>query len=150
MMCSLLLGSSIHLDKYLVIGINGLIFDNYYSTAIMLLLLPVFSGIALALMVFVTSPLNDLGDIEGDKASGRRTIPIVIGRENTIKLSVLVALGIAVSSWALYFIEVSTIGNEKIDVNYNNSTHAYVLPSLISVTSLLTIFHLIGVSKHTR
>jgi geranylgeranylglycerol-phosphate geranylgeranyltransferase len=98
MMCSLLLGSGIRLDKYLVIGINGLIFDNYHSTAKMLLLLPMFSGIALALMVFVTSPLNDLGDIEGDKASGRRTIPIVIGRENTIKLSVLVALGIAVSS----------------------------------------------------
>ena len=58
------------------------IFDNYYSTAIMLLLLPMFSGIALALMVFVTSPLNDLGDIEGDKASGRRTIPIVIGRDH--------------------------------------------------------------------
>ncbi len=147
MMCSLLLGSSVHLDKYLVIGINGLIFYNYHSTTKMLLL-PIFSGIALALMVFVTSPLNDLGDIEGDKASGRRTIPIVIGRENTIKLSVLVALGIAVSSWALYFTEVPTIRNEKIDVNYINSTHAYVLPPLISVTSLLTIFHLISVSKH--
>ena len=48
----------------------------------------------LALMVFVTPPRNDLGDIKGDKKAGRRTIPIVLGKENTIPLSMLITLGI--------------------------------------------------------
>ena len=48
----------------------------------------------LAMMVFVTSPLNDLGDIKGDKKAGRRTIPIVLGKENTIRLSMLITLDI--------------------------------------------------------
>jgi geranylgeranylglycerol-phosphate geranylgeranyltransferase len=37
----------------------------------------------LALMAFVTSPLNDLGDMKGDREAGGRTIPIVLGKKNT-------------------------------------------------------------------
>ena len=48
----------------------------------------------LEMIVFVTPPLNDLGDIKGDKKAGRRTIPIVLGKENTIPLSMLITLGI--------------------------------------------------------
>ena len=48
----------------------------------------------LAMMVFVASPLNDLGDIKGDNKAGRRTNPIVLGKENTIRLSMLITLGI--------------------------------------------------------
>ena len=30
------------------------------------------------IMIFVGSTINDLGDIKGDKAAGRRTIPIIL------------------------------------------------------------------------
>jgi geranylgeranylglycerol-phosphate geranylgeranyltransferase len=101
----------------------------------------------LALMVFVTSPLNDLGDIYGDKNVGRRTIPIMIGNENTVRLSILIALGMAISSWTLYFAAVSLIEYDEINVYYPSTTRL-VLPSMISLTSLFTIFHLINVLKH--
>jgi geranylgeranylglycerol-phosphate geranylgeranyltransferase len=147
MMCSLLLGSSIYLDEYFKISINGLIYEVYPSMSVSLLLYPIFCGIMLALMVFVTSPLNDLGDIYGDKNAGRRTIPIMIGNENTVRLSILIALGMAISSWTLYFAAVSLIEYDEINVYYPSTTRL-VLPSMISLTSLFTIFHLINVLKH--
>jgi geranylgeranylglycerol-phosphate geranylgeranyltransferase len=42
--------------------------------------------------VFATSPLNDLADYVGDKLQNRRTIPIVIGPQGTIRLSILTSL----------------------------------------------------------
>jgi geranylgeranylglycerol-phosphate geranylgeranyltransferase len=56
----------------------------------------------LALMVFISSTLNDMGDIDGDKAAGRRTIPIVIGKDNTIKLTMVLAAGVLAITWAFY------------------------------------------------
>jgi geranylgeranylglycerol-phosphate geranylgeranyltransferase len=47
---------------------------------------------------------NDLGDFQGDKAAGRRTIPVVIGRINTVKMSMVLVVGMAASSWAIYAI----------------------------------------------
>jgi geranylgeranylglycerol-phosphate geranylgeranyltransferase len=35
------------------------------------------------LMYFINGPLGDIGDINGDKKGGRRTIPIVLGVKNT-------------------------------------------------------------------
>jgi geranylgeranylglycerol-phosphate geranylgeranyltransferase len=147
MMCSLLLGSSIYLDSYFKPSINGLISEVYPPMSLSLLVFPLFSGMMLALMVFVTSPLNDLGDIDGDKHAGRRTIPIIIGNENTVRLSILVTLGMAISSWILYFAAVPSIEYAEINV-YHPSATALVLPLTISVTSLLTILHLINVLKH--
>jgi geranylgeranylglycerol-phosphate geranylgeranyltransferase len=51
-------------------------------------------------MVFITSPFNDIGDIAGDKEAGRRTIPIVIGKENTIRVAVTLSFAmIAISGF---------------------------------------------------
>src|SRR5207244_9709086 len=47
--------------------------------------------LTLALMIFISSTLNDMGDIDGDKATGRRTIPIVIGKYNPLKLTTIFA-----------------------------------------------------------
>jgi geranylgeranylglycerol-phosphate geranylgeranyltransferase len=52
-------------------------------------------------MVFITSPFNDVADVEGDRAAGRKTIPIVIGRENTVKLSIFLSIGMITTSWLL-------------------------------------------------
>ena len=56
----------------------------------------------LGMMVFITSPLNDLGDVSGDKAAGRRTIPIMIGPKNTVRMAILLAVSMSVTSWFLY------------------------------------------------
>ena len=99
------------------------------------------------MMVFVTSPLNDLGDISGDRAAGRRTIPIVIGKENAVRLAILINLGIAVFSWILFFAVLFSIGNDEID--FYLQYRALILPSVVSLTSILTLFHLINILKHS-
>lgn len=53
-------------------------------------------------MIFISSVFNDLGDVEGDRASGRRTIPIVIGKRNTVKMSMILIAGMSVASWTMY------------------------------------------------
>lgn len=52
----------------------------------------VFCSAMFVIYLFATSPLNDLGDYVGDKAQHRRTIPIVIGADRTIKLSMVTSL----------------------------------------------------------
>jgi geranylgeranylglycerol-phosphate geranylgeranyltransferase len=64
--------------------------------------------LTLALMVFISSTLNDMGDVDGDKAAGRRTIPIVIGKDNTIRLTMVLAKSVLVTTWAFYGIAIVT------------------------------------------
>jgi geranylgeranylglycerol-phosphate geranylgeranyltransferase len=54
------------------------------------------------IMIFCCSIINDLGDTKGDKAAGRRTIPIVLGGKNTIKLLIILLSSMPVISWMLY------------------------------------------------
>jgi geranylgeranylglycerol-phosphate geranylgeranyltransferase len=66
------------------------------------LIVPTHAFLMLGAMIFVTSPVSDAADITGDALAGRRTIPIVIGRENTIKMSILFAANMSIVSWLLY------------------------------------------------
>jgi geranylgeranylglycerol-phosphate geranylgeranyltransferase len=63
------------------------------------------------IMIFVGSTVNDLGDIKGDKAAGRRTIPIVLGGENTVKMLIILLVSMPAISWMLYgtFVEHDSI-----------------------------------------
>jgi geranylgeranylglycerol-phosphate geranylgeranyltransferase len=63
------------------------------------------------IMIFVGSTINDLGDIKGDKAAGRRTIPIVLGGENTVKMLIILSVSMPAISWMLYatFVEHDSI-----------------------------------------
>ena len=67
---------------------------------------PIFLTIYIASMlggmVFITSPFNDVADVQGDKAAGRKTIPIVIGRENTVRAAIYIAASMAVVSWIAF------------------------------------------------
>jgi geranylgeranylglycerol-phosphate geranylgeranyltransferase len=54
------------------------------------------------IMIFACSIINDLGDTKGDKAAGRRTVPIVLGGRNTIELLILLLLSMPAISWILY------------------------------------------------
>jgi geranylgeranylglycerol-phosphate geranylgeranyltransferase len=57
-------------------------------------------------MIFVGSIVNDLGDTKGDKAAGRRTIPIVLGGEKTIKMLIILLASMPAISWMLYWTSV--------------------------------------------
>ncbi|MDE1842106.1 MAG: UbiA prenyltransferase family protein [Thaumarchaeota archaeon] len=58
---------------------------------------------------FTLGPLGDVNDIAGDKASGRRTFPIVLGVNNTFKLmhSVIFSLMLLISS--LYYLNLINV-----------------------------------------
>ncbi len=64
----------------------------------------------LAVMIFISSTLNDLGDVGGDRAAGRRTVPIVIGEGNTIKLCMILAISMLPLAWLFY-----VLGNAVVD-----------------------------------
>jgi geranylgeranylglycerol-phosphate geranylgeranyltransferase len=59
------------------------------------LIVPIHAMAMLGIMIFISSTLNDLGDVDGDRAAGRRTIPIVLGGKNTIKMMMGLAASMA-------------------------------------------------------
>lgn len=61
-------------------------------------------------IIFITSLLNDLGDVEGDTAFGRRTIPVVIGKKNTVILTIIIAASMIVISWVSFYMLPTNIG----------------------------------------
>ncbi len=87
---------------YMLCGILGM--TSSYGTGlvtnnpIVLLHTIAISGI----MIFVGSIVNDLGDTEGDREAGRRTIPVVLGGENTIKMLIILLVIMPAISWMLY------------------------------------------------
>jgi geranylgeranylglycerol-phosphate geranylgeranyltransferase len=85
-----------------------------------------YSSIMLAIMVFITSPFNDCADVIGDKAAGRKTIPIVIGPENTVKMAMVLAGAMSVISWIVSFI----------------SSAGWITPMLVSIVAGLTIYNM--------
>ena len=85
-----------------------------------------YPAIMLAIMVFITSPFNDVADVIGDRKAGRKTIPIVIGSQNTVKTGILLAGTMIAISWIVYFV----------------SNNGWMNPLLISLVSILTIYNL--------
>jgi len=61
-------------------------------------------------IIFITSLLNDLGDVDGDMAFGRRTIPIVIGKKNTVILTIIIAATMTFISWITFYSLPNIIG----------------------------------------
>src|SRR5579872_5790045 len=53
-------------------------------------------------LIFVTSPINDLADYSGDKKYGKRTIPIVIGKKNTVLLAIMLPFAVAGFFWLFH------------------------------------------------
>ncbi len=82
------------LVKTLTIGVGGMLsslFGGLAATGVASrgTFLP---ALLFFVFVFVTSPINDLADYAGDKANGRRTIPIVVGQRATVILALLVSV----------------------------------------------------------
>ena len=87
------------------------------------------------IMIFVGSIINDLGDTKGDKAAGRRTIPIVLGGENTIKMLIILLATMPAISWILYgtFIEHDAI--------------SMLTPIAITIVASLALFRMSKIGK---
>jgi geranylgeranylglycerol-phosphate geranylgeranyltransferase len=80
----------------------------------------------LSIMVFITSPFNDVADVIGDRMAGRKTIPIVIGSENTVKMSIILAASMIAISWTAFFV----------------SNTGWITPLLVSLVAILTIYNM--------
>ncbi|HEX6280647.1 MAG TPA: UbiA family prenyltransferase [Nitrososphaera sp.] len=88
------------------------------------------------IMIFVGSTVNDLGDIKGDKAAGRRTIPIVLGGENTVKMLVILLVSMPAISWMLYatFLE-------------HDSINTMITPIAVTIVALLALLRMANIRK---
>lgn len=125
----------------------GNVFHWINIQSVNLILYPSFAAAMLAMMVFVTSPLNDLGDIKGDKEAGRRTIPIVLGKEHTVLISLLITIGMIFASWVLFVHSYSIDERNGFDSHKDFSAIRILSPLTISGTCVLIIFHLLNVLK---
>ncbi len=88
------------------------------------------------IMIFVGSTVNDLGDIKGDKAAGRRTIPIVLGGGNTIKMLVILLVSMPTISWMLYPVFVD-----------HESVSTIMTPIAITILASLALLRMIKIWK---
>ena len=86
--------------------------------------------LTLALMVFISSTLNDMGDVDGDKAAGRRTVPIVLGKENTIKLTMVLAAGVLAITWGYYLMALIAGHSRPVTVATTTAIASIVLMTL--------------------
>ena len=74
----------------------------------------------------------------------------MLGRENTIRLSILITLDIIFSSWILYAISNSSFGSNGIELQNEINTSTIVLPLTVTGTCVLLIFHLLNLLKRTE
>jgi geranylgeranylglycerol-phosphate geranylgeranyltransferase len=100
--------------------------------------IPIHTMAMSAIMIFVGSIVNDLGDTKGDKAVGRRTIPIVIGSENTVKMLAILLGCMPAISWILY----------PIFGKHNDSISTMIMtPVAINIIASLAIFRVTKIHK---
>jgi geranylgeranylglycerol-phosphate geranylgeranyltransferase len=88
------------------------------------------------IMIFVGSIVNDLGDVKGDRAAGRRTIPIVLGCENTTKMLIILLASIPAISWMLYgtFVEY-------------DDTKSMITPIAVTIVAALALLRMTKIHK---
>jgi 4-hydroxybenzoate polyprenyltransferase len=121
---------------------------------------PIYSMALLGIMIFISSTLNDLGDIDGDRAARRKTIPVVLGAKRTIKLLSLMAFSmsslwifayefvgpisvvLAISFSLLVIVRLRGIGHgiEEMDVEAIRHNHKRIFP----MHMVLQLFIVVG------
>jgi geranylgeranylglycerol-phosphate geranylgeranyltransferase len=89
------------------------------------------------IMIFVGSTVNDLGDIKGDRAAGRRTIPIVLGGENTVKVLIILLMSMPAVSWMLYATFV--VKHESISI--------MMTPIAVTIVASLALLRMASIRK---
>lgn len=132
MLC-LMLGSS-----YAFTNTNSMIHHSFnYNTVSSLnsrILACTYAALMSGSIIFITSLLNDLGDVRGDRAFGRRTIPVVIGKKNTVILTMIISATMIVISWISFYLLPSNIG--------------LISPILVSLVASLAAIKMAKILKH--
>jgi geranylgeranylglycerol-phosphate geranylgeranyltransferase len=132
MLC-LMLGSSYAFNN------SGMIHNNnnynYIAGALSSpILICAYAALMSGSIIFITSLLNDLGDVEGDTAFGRRTIPVVIGKKNTAILTIIIASTMIVISWVSFYMLPINIG--------------LICPILVSLVASMATIKMAEILKH--
>jgi len=132
MLC-LLMGSSyalnvFYIDQHLTTAYS------YSVTNTTLLVLCIYAASMSGSIIFITSLLNDLGDVEGDKAFGRRTIPVKLGKKNAVIMTIIIAVIMVVISWTFYYWTPRSIG--------------IVCPILVSAVAIVATAKMAGILTH--
>ena len=137
MLC-LMLGSSYAFSSSSSSSSYGMIQHNYNYNGVGALNSPILVCTYAALMsgsiIFITSLLNDLGDVQADKAFGRRTIPVVIGKKNTVTLTIIIAATMIVISWISFYSLPNNIG--------------LISPILVSLVASMATIKMANILKH--
>lgn len=134
MLC-LMLGSS-----YAFNSSYGMIHHNYISNYNSVgafnspILVCAYAALMSGSIIFITSLLNDLGDVQGDGAFGRRTIPVVIGKKNTVILTVIIAATMIIISWISFYLLPNNIG--------------LISPILVSFVASMATIKMANILKH--
>jgi geranylgeranylglycerol-phosphate geranylgeranyltransferase len=87
---------------YMLCVLLGVTSSYGIESAISKPVVPIHAMVVFGIMIFVGSIVNDLGDVKGDKAAGRRTIPIVLGGKSTLSMLIILLICIPAVSWTLY------------------------------------------------
>jgi geranylgeranylglycerol-phosphate geranylgeranyltransferase len=98
---------------------------------------PIHTMAISGVMIFVGSIVNDLGDSKGDKEAGRRTIPIVLGGENTIRMLVILLLMMPAISWILY---ATSVGQQTITLLTSTAVTGVALLALLRIAKIRKVF----------
>ena len=114
--------------KTIAVAVGGFLGSMIGSSAISMFdERAVVSAISFMVLIFVTSPINDLADYVGDKNNGRKTIPIVIGQRNTVLVAITIPFIIALSFWFFY-------------EYWNFHVTAPISLTLLAITSFIILF----------
>lgn len=132
MLC-LFMGSSYALN-FFYIGQHLTTSYSYSVSFTTLLKSCVYAASMSGSIIFITSLLNDLGDVEGDKAFGRRTIPVKLGKKNAVIMTIGIAAIMVVISWTFYYWTPRSVG--------------IVGPILVSAVALVATTKMAGILKH--
>ena len=100
-------------------------------------IIPIHTIVMSGIMIFICSIINDLGDTKGDKKAGRRTIPIVLGGKNTIKLLVILLSSMPAISWMLY---ATILGYYPISILNPIAVTVVVSIGLLRMTNIRKVF----------
>jgi geranylgeranylglycerol-phosphate geranylgeranyltransferase len=139
MLC-LLLGSSYAFSSSSSSSSYGMLQHTYNYNSVggpntpILVLVCTYAALMSGSIIFITSLLNDLGDVQGDKAFGRRTIPVVIGKKNTVILTIIIASTMVVISWISFYSLPNNIG--------------LISPILVSLVASMATIKMANILKH--
>ncbi|MBV9178947.1 MAG: UbiA family prenyltransferase [Nitrososphaeraceae archaeon] len=133
---------------------NGNYYDNnLYS--LMPLPITTYAALFFFAFFFILGPLGDIGDLEGDRAVGRRTFPIVIGIRSTMLVMISIPVTIMLMTMLLVYDcnnNNKQIGHDIVVGSGSPSSHGIVRINqsgiyLIIGTCLTTLVLILRINK---